>query len=81
MIPVMLAIFVLFLDRKSSKVRFFGVLAAFSLLLAYQTPLIDLLAKLKIPVLATSAASRIIVLFSFGIAVLSGFGLDRLIVV
>lgn len=80
-IPVMLAIFVLFLDRKSSKVRFFGVLAAFSLLLAYQTPLIDLLAKLKIPVLATSAASRIIVLFSFGIAVLSGFGLDRLIVV
>jgi len=80
-IPVMLSIFVLFLDRKSSKVRFFGVLAAFSLLLAYQTPLIDLLAKLKIPVLATSAASRIIVLFSFGIAVLSGFGLDRLIVV
>ena len=79
--PIMLATFGLFLGRKSSKVWFFGGLAAFSLLLAYQTPLIDLLAKFRIPVLATSAASRIIVLFSFGVAVLSGFGLDRLIVV
>lgn len=58
---------------------FFIVLAVGSLLLAYDTPFLTILVNLKLPVLSTSAASRIIVLFSFSIAVLSGFGFDEVI--
>lgn len=57
---------------------FFAVATLVSLLFAYQTPLVDLLYDAKIPVLSTSSASRIIVLTSFSLAILSGFGFDRL---
>lgn len=57
---------------------FFAVASLVSLIFAYQTPFVDLLYAAKIPVLSTSSASRIIVLASFSLAVLSGFGLDRL---
>lgn len=60
-------------------VRFFAIATLLSIFLAFQTPLVDLLFVLKIPVLSTSSASRIIVLASFSLAVLSGFGLDALI--
>ena len=62
--------------RKKFPIIFFAILALVSLLLAFDTPALDLLIVLKIPVLSTSAASRIIVLFSFSAAVLSGFGLE-----
>lgn len=57
---------------------FFAAAALVSLVFAYQTPFVDLLYAAKIPVLSTSSASRIIVLASFSLAVMSGFGLDRL---
>lgn len=69
--PLMLALF--------RPTGFFAVAALVSLLFAYQTPLVDLLYAAKIPVLSTSSASRIILLASFSLAVLSAFGLDRLI--
>ena len=58
---------------------FFAISSILALLFAFQTPLLDLLVNLKIPVLSTSAASRIIVLFSFSMALLAGFGLESLI--
>lgn len=65
--------------RKKIKARiFFILLGTISLLLAYDTPFLSLLISLKIPVLSTSAASRIIVLFSFSVAMLGGFGFDEL---
>jgi len=49
------------------------------LLLAFDTPLLSFLVFLKVPVLSTSAASRIIVLFSFVFSVLAAFGFDHLV--
>ena len=57
---------------------FFLAASIIVLALSFQSPLLDLLVSLKIPVLSTSAASRIIVLFSFSWAILAGFGFDRL---
>jgi hypothetical protein len=77
-IPLLLAFYAVIRER-SSYIWFFVLLGIFSLSLALPTPLLDLLIKLKIPVLSTSAASRIISLFSFSGAILAGFGFDQLI--
>lgn len=66
------------LGKKTKTIWFFIVLLLLSVFLAYNTPLISLLVSLKIPVLSTSAASRIIVLASFSLALLAGFGYDML---
>ena len=76
-IALVLALFAVFVKRVKES-YFFIFLALLSLLLAFDTPLLNLLVYLKIPVLSTSSASRIIVLFSFSIAVLSAFGFDAL---
>jgi hypothetical protein len=78
LVPFILAVYSLF-GKKTKEVLFFGALAVFSLLLSFPSPVLDLLILLKIPVLSTSAASRIIVLFSFSMAVLSAFGFEKLI--
>jgi hypothetical protein len=64
--------------RNKKERIFFMMLVIGSLLLAYPTPLNDLLFTLKIPAISTSAASRIMILFSFALCVLSGFGFDDL---
>ena len=76
-IPLALALLLL-LVKKTRVMLFFFFAALISILLAFDTPLVEILISLKIPVLSTSAASRIIVLFSFSIAVLSGLGFDEL---
>lgn len=74
LVPLFFAIYSLFFIKKR-EIIIFVVPALFSLLLAFHSPLLDLLLQLKIPVLSTSAASRIIVLYSFSAAILSGFGI------
>lgn len=78
LIPLVLGFYALLVRRSPIK-YFFLVLSALSLLFSFQGPVLDLLVALKIPVLSTSAASRIIVIFSFSMAVLSAFGLSDLI--
>ncbi|RJQ37727.1 hypothetical protein C4559_03260 [Candidatus Microgenomates bacterium] len=75
-IPLTLAFFSI--SRKNLLSLFFIFSGLISLLLAIDTPLISVISSLKIPVLSTSIPSRIIVLFSFSFAVLSGFGFDNL---
>lgn len=77
-VPLLLAAFALVRER-SKYVLFFAGAALTALLLAAPTPLVDLLFRAKIPVLSTSAASRIIILFSFSLSVLSSFGLVALL--
>ncbi|MBI4062456.1 YfhO family protein [Candidatus Gottesmanbacteria bacterium] len=78
-IPLVLAIFVLTAPmRKPRIVWYFVLLSIVSMLLAFQTPILDSVVSLRIPVLSTSAVSRIIVLLSFSIAALSGFSIDTL---
>jgi len=55
---------------------FFMLLALLSIVFAFDTPALTLLVHLRMPVLSTSSASRIIVLFSFSLAVLAGYGFD-----
>lgn len=76
--PLILGLFAILKNRKRKEVVFFFFLGMSTLFLALQTPLADLLIKLKIPVLSTSSSSRIIVIFSFSFAVLAGFGIDGL---
>ncbi|HXS14530.1 MAG TPA: hypothetical protein VN711_00155, partial [Candidatus Saccharimonadales bacterium] len=64
---------------KKGIVPFLFVGGLLALLLALPTPLGDLIVVLHIPVLATSAASRIIALYCFFFAVLAGFGWDQLV--
>lgn len=77
-IPLMLALFAGSVKKKSAAATFFILMAVLSLSFAFQTPLVDLLYALRIPVLSTSSASRVIILMSFSLAVLSGFGFDAL---
>ena len=77
-LPFTLAVIAIFKVRTKTVV-FFAVLGFVSLILAANSPISQFIISLKIPVISTSALSRIIVLFSFSVAVLAGFGFDRLI--
>lgn len=77
-LPVLLAFYTIF-RKKNRYVIFFLLTGIITFVFALSTPVLDLLNNLHIPVLSTSAPNRIIVLFSFSFAVLSGFGLDFLL--
>ncbi len=77
-IPLLLFCFAVFSKTKNKYVIFFLVTSITTFLLAIDSPLQKVIEALHIPVLSTSIPSRIIVLFSFSLAVLSGFGLDAL---
>lgn len=80
-ITVVLAIFsTVFLFKRDKRILFFASIAILSLLTAFDTPLNLLIFKLNLPLFSTSASSRVIVLFSFAISVLSAFALNYLIV-
>ncbi len=67
-----------FIRLRKKEVFFFLALGIIALLFALETPLADFLVEFKIPVISTSAASRVVVIFSFSLAVLAGFGVDSL---
>jgi len=74
-IPLMLAGICMSSGIRGYK-KFFLFLIITSVCFAYPTPFVSLLLWLKLPVLSTSAVSRIIVLLSFSIAALAAFGID-----
>lgn len=82
-IPFLLAIYSLIKMKVKQKkylpFLFFSIMSILTLLSAYNSPFVDFLTRFKIPVLSTSAASRMIVLFSFSMAILAGFGFDSLV--
>lgn len=73
-LPFLLALFAIFQVR-SNLSFFFSLSGILAILLALDTPLQNFIVFLKIPVIATSIPSRIIVLFSFSFAILAGLGL------
>ncbi len=76
-IPLCFSVYSLISTRVKEK-NIFILLAIISLLLAMSTPLNTLLYQLHIPVISTSVATRMVVLLSFSLAVLSAFGVDEL---
>ncbi len=79
LIPLVLAFYSFSFKKYRREIVFFVLMAIVSVFLAFDSFLLDLLVNLKIPVLSTSAASRIIVLASFCFAVLAGFGFEKII--
>lgn len=75
-IPLILALFS-FVGKRTKRHLFFGGVATVTLLLAYQSPLSDMLFFLKLPAISTSAASRILILTSFSLAYLSAIGFSK----
>lgn len=76
--PLLLGAYGLLFGKRDYFHRFFSFLIFVSLALAIRSPVQGWLAALKIPVLSTSAFSRIIVLYSFSMSVLAAFGLKAL---
>ncbi len=76
-VPLILFLTIIFRKKTKDEWLFLSV-ALFSLLLSYNTIFSDMLFRLKIPVLSTSAASRVIVITSFSLTVLASFGFDYL---
>lgn len=76
-IPLLLS-FLAILGKKKALPLFFFTAGILFLMLAVESPLLQLISFLKIPVLSTSNPTRIIVLFSFSFSVAAGFGLDNL---
>jgi len=77
-LPLMLAVYSI-ISKKRVQTFFLLTIGIFALLIAFDTPLLTLLINLHIPVLSTSAASRVIVVYSFIFAAMSAFGLDQLV--
>lgn len=76
-IPLLFALYALY-KPKSKMTWFFVILSGISLALALPTPFSDILFRLRIPVLSTSAASRIIIITSFALCTLCAYGADRI---
>lgn len=77
-IPLMLAFYGIF-SKKNTQTIFMFLFGLIACLIAFNTPFLNLMVALRIPVLSTSAASRVIVIFSFMFACLSSFGFDNLL--
>lgn len=75
-IPLILAFYALF-KRSKNSAFFIGAFIVTSILVI-DSPVQQIIGSLKIPVLSTSTPSRVIVLLSFSLTVLSGMGFDSL---
>ena len=77
-LPLMFAVYSI-ISKKKVQTFFLLIIGVFALFIAFDTPLLTLLINLHIPVLSTSAASRVIVVYSFMFATMSAFGFDQLV--
>jgi hypothetical protein len=75
-IPLFLAL--LAFSIKNKKVIFFFLLGLVSLILSVDSPLQKFITDLRLPVISTSNPTRIIVILSFSLSILAGFGFERL---
>lgn len=76
-LPLFFASFGFFVDKFKSH-RFYLVVLLGSLLLAIASPVSQLFYQLRIPVLSTSVATRMIVFSSFSLVVFAALGIDLL---
>lgn len=77
-IPLLFVFVQIITKFKDKRSIFFTVAGFVVMVLVVDSPIQALIGQMHIPVLSTSNPSRIIVLLSFCLAVLSGFGLDSL---
>lgn len=77
MIPVFFAAVAVFLRWKSGTVRFFAALAIIAVLTTLRWPGARWLFSLPIPVLSSDVPSRVFVISTFAVAILSGMGITE----
>ncbi len=75
-LPLMLAYYAINSKKRVQALSLF-IFGIIAFVLAFNTPLLNFIVNLHIPVISTSAASRIIVVYSFLFAVLVSFGFDE----
>ncbi|MEK7616938.1 MAG: YfhO family protein [Patescibacteria group bacterium] len=73
-------IFSFFYLKRSRLIIFFQILFALSILLLFNSPLSQMIYQTKIPLLTSSYASRILVIISFSVSILSAFSLNQLLI-
>ena len=78
-INIVLFALLTYFKRKDKIVRFFIISTFINLLFALETPILTLMGMVKIPVLSTSYPTRVIVLASFCVCLLGGFGVKYLL--
>lgn len=79
LLPLGLVLFCFYLnEKKENRVLFWKILFLVSFLLALKYPLSWLIYFLKIPLLSTASASRILMINTFSGAVLAAFGLEKI---
>lgn len=76
-LPLFLALYSIS-SKKKTRIIFLFISGVLTLLLAFNSPILDILISLHIPVLSTSSASRIVSLYAFIFALLAAFGFDQL---
>lgn len=74
-----LLIFSLFYLKKTKIVIFFQLVLAFSILLTFSNPLSQIIYQIKIPLLTSSYASRMLFISCFSIAILSAYSLNQIL--
>lgn len=76
----LLAIIAFFTYKKNKTLTFFKALLVLSLLMAFNNPLSSFIFSLRLPILASSSASRFFFLTAFSLAILAAFGAEFLLV-
>lgn len=76
-IPLVFAIFASLQIRMNRLIRFFLILAVVSFLLTIDTPFTRWFYAVPIPLISTFVPSRILILTTFSLSVLSAFGIDH----
>jgi len=77
-VPLLLASFATTVRNRRKETWFFTLCTVLFFVLAMASPLQTLIEFLRLPVLSTSNPSRIVVLLSFSLCVLAGFGAEKL---
>lgn len=79
LVALLLSVFAIAISDKKKKIWPFLAIGIAGILLSVQNPLLSLLSSLPIPIFSNSNPSRAVVLLSFAIAMLSGFGAEELL--
>lgn len=75
-IPILFFAFFAFGKIKNFEVKFFGLLALFSLLMTTNLPGVSWFYTLPLPVIATTVPTRFLSIFLFSVVILAAYGID-----
>ncbi len=78
-VPILFSVIAVWFLFKDTIVKFFTVMTLLTLLVSFTSPLTSLLYNLPLPIISTSIPTRIYILTTFSIAILTGFGIQHIL--